>query len=691
MTIFQTCRHHFTTLLVCCLFTLAACGGGGGDGDVAPAAPATLTISGTAVSSNNGSLAKLFPRQGVFQWFASLFVSDSFAQAVGLGPVRNARVVVFKINDNGTVQTSAGNLTGIIAESTTDANGFYRVTLPASFNPASDLIVQVSNAAAGTAPASIPSLNVINAPASQSIAAIDQAFGRVINVYLTPGTEVATREMIARVQATSGTLANFTTQETTAFTGLLASSSLSITAATLPQTLADIKTQLQPVITEALNLIAPPGTVNQSTLTGSYAVARFFAGLDIANSRTGRYLHAGTAMLDGAAGTFTLPFAEEGSFLGEMCGVGGDLCQRTFVTSLTLNRTDTMTGSFLYLPSTNQVVFTDSSGDVLTGSTNPDGTVVLLPFMDGRRGIGMGFGLAIKKGSNLTTADILGTYNFAEFGSEVSPTGSSTGSWQSPINSYTGTGAVSFVAPSIVNVAGAESTMTQTINCTIGGPQGCTISGTLGNLPEPITLNGTFSVASDGSFTITNPGPPVETTRGTLGGDKNLALIPFLDVAGGAVAVSVKQSTGLTNAGLNGLYSLLMFRDTHDTLGHLTTTLYTGTVTFNGSGGHTVAVQSTFADLADDCIGGACGYHVNSNIGSTPTPFNASGSYSVTTGTNAVSITVPGLGTFSGFAMPGIAAPSSASFLYTTETFDSQPRPGGGNHSGRTIALLVKR
>jgi hypothetical protein len=197
-------------------------------------------------------------------------------------------------------------------------------------------------------------------------------------------------------------------------------------------------------------------------------------------------------------------------------------------------------------------------------------------------------------------------------------------------------------------------------------------------------------MASDGNFTITNPGPPAETSSGTLGADKKLALIPFLDVAGGAVALALKQESGLNIGSLSGPYQMFIFRDIQDTLGHLTNLLYTGTVTFNSIGGHTVAAKGIAADLVEDCQSGACGYHVSSNVSGTPSDLNVSGTYSVTQATNAVSVTVTGLGTFIGFAMPNTAG-TEASFLYTTESFDSQPRPGGGQRSGRSIALFVKR
>ena len=677
-------------LVLCCILSLTACGGDDGAPPPAPAKPGTLTLTGTAVSSNNGSLAKLAPRQNMLQWLASLLVSDSHAQVVGIGPVRNARVVAFLINNDGTVQTSAANPTGIIRETTTNDGGFYRLTLPASVNPSSNLIVQVSNAAAGTNPSPIGAAGVINAPVVQKVERVDGTLGRIINLDLSPGTEVATREMIAKIQATGGSLDNFTNQETAAFVGLMANASRGLGAATLPQTLTNIKTQLQPVITEAMNQLAPPGTATQSTVTGTYAFAIFFAGFDIANSRTGRYMDAGLVTFDGTTGTFSSTYDERGQFLAETCGAGGNLCQRSFVTSLTLNSTETETGSFLYLPSTGQVVLSDASGTTIVGSINADGTVALLPLADARRGHIMGFGLAIKAGSGVTVADLVGTHDFTEFGSVVGPTASFTRTWPAPILSYAGDGTVTFAAPNVVNVAGSASAMTQTVNCTVGGTQGCTITGTLGTNSLPATVNGTVTVTSNGIFSIIDPASPGETIRGLLGVDKKVALIPLLDFDGGAMAVSIRQGGGLTASSLNGTYGLLIFRDLLDTLGHMRTVLHSGTVAFNGAGGHSVATKEHFTDLASDCIGGACGYHVSSNIPSAVTDFNATGTYSVTQATNGVTFTVPGLGTFTGTALPN-AAGTDVSFLYATQSFDSQPRPIEGDHSGRTIALLVKR
>ena len=680
------------SIVLFCLLGLTACGDddGGGGGTPPAAAPKTLTITGTAVSSNNGSLAKLTPRQGLFQWLASLVVSDGYAQAAGLGPVPNARVVAFRINNDGTVQTSTANPTGILRETTTNDRGFYRLTLPASVNPSSNLIVQISNAAAGANPSPIGSVGVIDAPVVQKVERVDKTLGRIINLDLSPGTEVATREIIAKIQATGGSLDNFTNQETAAFVGLMANASQGLGAATLPQTLTDIKTQLQPVITEVMDQLAPPGTATQSTVTGTYAFAIFFAGFDLANSRTGRYMDAGLVTFDGTAGTFSSTYDERGQFLAETCGAGGNLCQRSFVTSLTLNSTETETGSFLYLPSTGQLVLTDASGTTIVGSLNADGTVALLPLANARQGITMGFGLAIKAGSGVTVADLVGTHDFSQFGSVVTPTASFTGTWPAPILSYTGNGTVTFASPNVVNVAGSASAMRQTVACTVGGAQGCTITGTLGTDTLPATVNGTVTVTSNGIFTIVDPASPGETTRGLLGTDKKLALIPLLDFDGGAVAVSIRRGSGLTASSLNGEYGLVVFRDLLDTLGHMRTVLHSGTVTFNGAGGHSVETKEGFANLASDCISGACGYHVNSNIPGGLTEFNATGTYSVTQATNGVTFTVPGLGTFTGTALPN-GTGTGVSFLYATESFDSEPRPSGGEHSGRTMALLVKR
>ncbi|TKB63799.1 MAG: hypothetical protein E8D47_12680, partial [Nitrospira sp.] len=149
-------------LLVLCA-GLFACSSSG-DGDGGGGTPAA-TISGTATSPG-GLLAKAAPTK-LQQFFAALLPSDAWAQVIGgFAPVPNANVFLVRI-------TNAGVPTGtplILAQTTTNAAGQYTLTLPPGVTPASDLVVQVTNAAT---PQPIPTAGTQNAPATQATVNID--------------------------------------------------------------------------------------------------------------------------------------------------------------------------------------------------------------------------------------------------------------------------------------------------------------------------------------------------------------------------------------------------------------------------------------------------------------------------------------------------------------------------------------
>ncbi len=662
---------------------LAACGGGGGD-DVAP--PAPPTAQGIAVAGNvvapNGLLAKAVP-QGFMQWFASLFVNESFAQAGGIAPVPNARVVVFHTNDDGTVvkPSLSGNLQGIIVEGQTDGQGNYGVTLPVGVQPASNLIVQLSNDAVGTEPRTVGSSNVLNAQAVREIVTVPNL--QVVTVDLHPAAELATREIIARTAPAGGAtlLGNYTTSEVAAFVGLLQSSSFLVSGATIQNMIDNIKTQFDPLIVSTLNLVEQPGQVTQPG--GTYSLVRYFSEYD-GNGRIRRYQHIGDVTLDPATGTFTFPFTEVGGQTQEACSTG---CTRTFVTS-SFTRTDVLKGAYLLQPADNSLTLTPGSGETLQAFASPDAekNLVVLPFR-GQFGI-LGIGLAVKKGSGLTATDIQGTFQFAQLGVLLDPSGIPTpqpNTWTGPLSSYVGAGNTVFTPPNLSG-SGNSSAMFQDVTCTLTAT-GCTVAATLNAIPQSIPVTGTFTVGSDGALTILQvlPPDPPETLRGTLAGNKNLFLLPLPDIDGGSAVIGLRQATGLTLNSLTGTYRVVLFRDMLDTFARIRTFHYTATAVFNGAGAVSLTgPDGSVQDRTEGCSSAAtCAFPFG--VPGTPGMNVPNATYTVNAANGTASINIPGFGNFSGPVSP------DGSFVVTTHAFDNSALSGGGQFSGRSMAMLIKQ
>jgi hypothetical protein len=663
---------------------LAACSKGGGD-DVAPPAPAAaqgVTVSGNA-SAPNGSLARTYPSQGFLKWFASLFVGESYAQAGGPAPLQNRRVVVFQANDNGTVvkPSLTNNPDGIIAEGQTDVQGNYGMVLPVGLKPASNLFVQVSDDAVGSAPRSVGSANVLNAQAVREIVPLPNI--QIVVVDLSPAAELAAREIIARTAPAGGAtlLGNFTPQEVSAFVGLLQSASAQVTGTTVQNTIDNILAQSQTLITDTLNLIEPPGQVVQPG--GTYSVARYFSEYD-STGRLRRYLHTGDAVLDPATGTFRFQFTEAGGQVQEACSTS---CSRTFAAG-EFNRSDVITGSYLFQTANNTVSFTPgssftpftlASGESLIAHASPDTdrSLVVLPFR-GQFGI-LGFGLAVKKGSGLTSNDIAGTFHFIQFGALLSQSSIfPTGPWTGPLSGAIGSGTVSFAPPNIITANGNASIMGQEVTCTLT-QTGCTLAASLTSLIELISVNGSYTMAPDGTFTISQPQPPpnpAETFSGTLAANKHIALIPLPDIEGGSITIATRQAPNLA---VSGTYNVVMYRDFLDTSARIRTMHYEATAVFTGGNVTFTGPDGTVQERTESCPSAAsCSFSFG--VPGTPGINVNNGTYTVNPTTAAVTINIPGFGNFTGSAL------QDGSFIVVSHTFDNQ-----NNNSGRAIALLVKQ
>ena len=224
-------------LLVLCTGLVACSSGGDGGGGGGTSA---ATVSGTATSPG-GQLAKVAPTK-LQQFFAALMPSGAWAQAIGgFAPVPNANVFLVRI-------TNAGVPTGtplILAQTTTNAAGQYTLTLPSGVTLASDLVVQVTNAAT---PQPIPTAGTQNAPATQATVNVD------------PISEEVLREVIAFLGANpASTLANFSAFELSELQRVInaaVAANPSLVGATAAQTIANIQASLAPALATTIPVLA---------------------------------------------------------------------------------------------------------------------------------------------------------------------------------------------------------------------------------------------------------------------------------------------------------------------------------------------------------------------------------------------------------------------------------------------------
>lgn len=609
-------RSRFTTLIVCCLFILAACGGGDGDGGGGTGPANTGLLVNGSTWAPNGSFAKATP--GFFQkWFAWLLPDEVYAQAARQ-PLANARLVVFRVNKDGSIQTSAGNPTGVIAESRTDGGGRFSFFLPVGVGFSSDLIIQASDTAAGAAPTPIGNARSMNAPVVGS------------GVNINPYTEAGLREMLAHVQPLAGSLPSiYANQETSSFLASLEEMG-SATGINLQDAINNARTANAPLIAAGLDLLDEPGQVDQSTIAGTFAVAGYFVEAD----NTGlikRFTHAGTATFDGASGRFQFTLQVQGSQTAESCSAA---CSRAFARSPYSTGQFPVGGAYLYYPTRHELFLKSDSAQVEIVKVNTAENVMMFPqgFMAPIGFIPNGFTVAIRKGSGVTASDLGPGVNVFGLETSLNPSAPpATGAWGGPLEALTVNASLTFAPPN-VTITGSGDSMNQSVTCTLTAT-GCTITAnvtqSIDNLSVP---NLPFTVTSDGALTI-NPGP--DSIQGTVDRSKTLMMFPGNNSDGAAITFGTTQAGGLTAASLNGTYYAIITREILDQSGRIKSIQHGGTITMsNGTFSFADAGQLTggpsLIDRRETCPSTAtCAIQILA-AGNVPATF--SGTYTVEPG-----------------------------------------------------------
>jgi hypothetical protein len=511
----------------------------------------------------NGSFAKATPQGFIQKWFAWLSVDDVYAQAVRQ-PLANARVVVFRINKDGSIQTSAGNPTGVITESRTDGGGRFSFSLPVGVGFSSDLIVQASDTAAGTAPTPIGNARSLNAPVT----------GPGVNI--NPVTEAAVRELVAHAQPLGGSLPSiYANQETSSFLASLESLA-GATGANLQDMINNVRTANASLISAGLDLLDEPGQVDQSTVAGSYAVAGYFVDAD----NTGlikRYIHSGTATFDNASGRFLYTLQVNGAQTAESCSAA---CSRAFTRSPYATGQFPVGGTYLYYPTRHELFMKSDSQQVEVVKINTSENVMLFPkgWVAPIGGFPFGFTVAVRKGSGVTPSDLGPGVNIFGLEASLNPSApSATGAWGGPLEALITNGALTFTPPT-VTLTGSGDSMNQSVSCTLTAT-GCTITASVTQSIDSLNVpNLPFTISSDGVLTFT---AGTDSLQGTVDRSKTLMMFPGNNPDGAGITFGTTQVGNLTAASLNGAYYAVIMREKMDSSGRITTDEWGGTITLN--------------------------------------------------------------------------------------------------------------
>lgn len=621
---------------------LVACGGGGGGGGGTP--PPTVTALSGTVTAPGGSLAQL-ENKSLMDRMLALLIPSATAQSGSLQPVNGADVLVFRINDDGTVNG------GVIVQTTTDSNGAYSVNLPAGTSLGSNLIVQVGSGATPQ-PVGGTGGGQLNCPATQPTLDID------------PVAEYVTRLLIAAAT----TLPNFTNAEVNALIARAEALAQdpSLVGADIETTLQNIAGIADPEITQ---LVASAEAAGEATapsgLGGTYNLVAFYA--DDNGSAGELEQETGTVTINVSAKTFAVNSSIKSASLAGSCTAdSSNPCATTFTRSSD-SGTDSTSGS-ITLFAGNQIAFQPSDGEGAVGSFNAAGDMVVIPTGDGLI-------LLIKQPTSAPGVE--GNYQAAELIQSL-PSNVSVASG-TPYNLGESSNALTTVSVTSGTLSGSATTskMTKEITCNSTAPSTCSQTEVLTTASQSDSFTADVSTDSAGKLTIAG-GP-----SGMVSSDGNLFVLangdPVNDGDGGLV-IALKEASNMPTTGLDGDYN---FSGLEFALGGGSRSLISsaGTITLdstNGVSGNLVTFQ----------------HSTNSSCGSGLCP-NSSTSESSRTETFTTTYTVDPNGVVTVAGDPGTTISGYASadgkIVVLTETQDGTIGQQTGSDSFRGLFVLTRQ
>lgn len=277
--------------------------------------------------------------------------------------------------------------------------------------------------------------------------------------------------------------------------------------------------------------VTAPPTAN--LLSGTYAFVGFSFGGNTTQPNTPS---AGTPM----PSNWPLGFhSEAGSVtFGSDGSVTGTSTNNTEGTG----STNTFSATY-YLNNNNTFSISDSSGGSLKGAMLPDGNVAVLTQSppDSPNII-----VAVKKGSGFNAASLNGTWSFVGYRHDQSGTPANTPAQGQPLPPPVG-----------------FTTESGTVTFSDGSLSGTSTDDTDGTLGSANPFTGTYTMASDGSFSITTPGGPGPT--GVLGANGSIAVLsqpPGTTNSTPEVIIAIKTNgqSGVVNNDIAASYAFEGYR-----------------------------------------------------------------------------------------------------------------------------------
>ena len=640
------------------VFSLYSCGSGGngGGGGGGGGSAQTTQMAGVVVAPN-GQLAKA-SAPNFLQRLASLagFPTEAIAQATTLVPVVGARVFVFAINAAGAPVGSP------LATGTTDGNGAFVVNLPAGTALIPTLMIQAASQTA-SGPVAIGSPGVLNAPAVQSVMLVD------------PAGELGTRRIV-----TAG-VSKFTPASAATYIGLLQTFLNlipSLVGVSVANTITGIEndTTYQSEVLPVLLDIESSALVDQSVVSGLYQLVAYHARPEVGGALLKRSFGSGLVTFVPVTGTFSIEPLND--FGGQLLETITTPCARNF-TLQAFVKLDFTTGLF-FRTGGNRILLTGAGRATVLGFGNPSGTLAIFPQKDSDGELG--FGIAIKLGSNLSPASIAGTFNFADYGSQLNQTAMVNNPWAAPVIPMNGAGTISFNSGAQpIGSTGADSSMSQLVTCTPN------LSGSTSTAQMTVALG---SPNSKVPFTV-EPNGRVSSNAGSgqISPDSNVFVVighgPLTSNSVSSIAFSalVRQGTSLSTGSLNGTYEVVTFSDVFTTTAHLITQLMTGSAQFNGAGNEMLTTIQASTERTETCVLVNGGCTVSAVFNPTSAPVSESRSYNVTP---EGILTITGGNLPAGATVRGGISPDG-SFFITTLTVDNAP----GGLSIRSIGFGMRR
>ncbi|HHH36780.1 MAG TPA: hypothetical protein ENK48_08160 [Gammaproteobacteria bacterium] len=666
------------TSVAMCLLLLSALllGGcskdGGGDKDTVISGIVLLPAQQVAANPRPDMLARL----------RGLFISDLRADVIGLAPVANTTVELVRLD-------SQGNVSAVLASTTSDASGNYSFTTTEP--PSSDLAVRLPGQPGTT-----------------------RAIVTQTNTDITPVTEAVVRSIVDEITASAGSvvLGNYTVEEVAALVDLVNGMDIDVsTAPTFEDAVLTVRSQAGSILTDMTAGYGSPASV-AALYQNNYALTGETTTLVPPPQLNGTSAGIDHRAIDGGMGfernTQRIKSGTEFSLL-----LLNDLTSASYFCD-----SDQLHGDRFVPAANGQVTVTPAGGSAVVGALSADNSLLIYPWTHTRAGIdgnssGLGRGLRIgfiaqnlppTQGTN-RNPQVSGNYNMVWTANYVSNGGGMMGGG-STFSSATGSITLIFDATQtngnlqnpqspLSSANGTVTTLTVDLgNYAVTSTSGTdTLSGVYQVLPGTDVLIPLGDTAAMMGGMGGNSGDFLQGMRLQVADGQVSPLLAFSSwIAGGGmgggggmgmgnaqcgstgggmmgsgggmmggaagegrgVALAARQESGIDQTRLSGVYNAVALITTFTEgtgTAFVDSEVNYGTFTLDGAGN--ISAGTLYFQRATMDVAAAAGGNNSAVSSSTGNNSSYTGTYSVSATDGTLTMAINGLGTGSGFAARG--------------------------------------